>query len=240
MMQRDARDDWRGYAAGSIPSKVSTPQLDRFLAEIRGLPAARPLTLLDVGCGTGRLGRRLFDEGFSVVGVDINPEAIGIARELAISAAESGRSLRFEEADFATPTALPIDGGPFDIVVCQLVVSIIGHAAQRLNLLRHVRANLRPGGWFYLSASGVSDTINASYARLYADDAALTGEAHSYFSRDDQGKILYTTHHFTSEELVAMLNGAGFEQVRLSTDQEASSRRPDEAAFFHFVTCRRG
>ena len=62
MMQRDARDDWRGYAAGSIPSKVSTPQLDRFLAEIRGLPAARPLTLLDVGCGTGRLGRRLFDE----------------------------------------------------------------------------------------------------------------------------------------------------------------------------------
>ena len=240
MMQRDARDDWRGYAAGSIPSKVSTPQLDRFLAEIRGLPAARPLTLLDVGCGTGRLGRRLFDEGFSVVGVDINPEAIGIARELAISAAGSGRSLRFEEADFATPTALPIDGGPFDIVVCQLVVSIIGHAAQRLNLLRHVRDNLRPGGWFYLSASGVSDTINAGYARLYADDVGVTGEAHSYFSRDHQGKILYTTHHFTPEELVAMLDSAGFEQVRLSTQQEASSRRAEEAAFFHFVTCRRG
>jgi hypothetical protein len=54
--------------------------------------------------------------------------------------------------------------------------------------LRHVRENLRPGGWLYLSASGVSDTINAGYARLYADD----------------------------------------------------SRRPDEAAYFHYATCRAG
>jgi len=237
-MQRDARDDWRGYAAGSIPSKVSTPQLDRFLAEIRGLPAARPLTLLDVGCGTGRLGRRLFDEGFSVVGVDINPEAIGIARELAISAAESGRSLRFEEADFATPTALPIDGGPFDIVVCQLVISIIGDVCHRANLLRHVRENLRPGGRLFLSASGVSDTINAGYARLYAEDLRLTGERHTYLSRDAGGEVLYATHHFAADELASLLEAAGFGEISVMTEKETSSRRPDEAAFFLYATCR--
>jgi hypothetical protein len=36
--------------------------------------------------------------------------------------------------------------------------------------------HLRPGGQLLLSASGVSDSINAGYARLYADDFPLTGE----------------------------------------------------------------
>ena len=98
-----------------------------------------------------------------------------------------------------------LDAGPFDIVVCQLVISIIGAIDNRMNLLRHMRANLRPGGWLAVSASGVSDTINPGYARLYAADEPLTGERHTYFSR---------------------------------TERETSSRRPDEAAFFLYATCR--
>jgi len=38
---------------------------------------------------------------------------------------------------------------------------------------------------------------------------------------------------------VALLEGAGFVEVHIDTEREASSRRPDEAAFFHYVTCRR-
>jgi hypothetical protein len=121
-----------------------------------------------------------------------------------------------------------------------LVLSIIGAARQRTNLLRHVRENLRPGGWLYLSASGVSDTINAGYARLYADDSRLTGERHSYLSRNEQGEVLYMTHHFTAAELVQQLEAAGFSQISMTTEKESSSRRPDEAAYFHYATCRAG
>jgi hypothetical protein len=106
--------------------------------------------------------------------------------------------------------------------------------------LRHVRENLRPGGWLYLSASGVSDTINAGYARLYADDSHLTGERHSYLSRNEQGEVLYMTHHFTAAELVQQLEAAGFSQISMTTEKESSSRRPDEAAYFHYATCRAG
>ena len=241
MKRRDAGEDWRAFPAGSIPSKASTPQLDRFLEGLRPqVAAARPPTLLDVGCGTGRLARRLFDAGFSVVGVDISPTAIGEARSLAVPSEGGGAFLRFDVADVSAAERPRIDGAPFDVVVCQLVLSIVGGVLERENLLRHLHEHLRPGGGLYLSASGVSDSINAGYARLYADDGPLTGEPYSYYSRDEKGTILYTTHHFSAEELVALLEGAGFVEVHIETEREASSRRPDEAAFFHYVTCRRG
>ena len=240
MARRDAGEDWRAFPAGSIPSKASTPQLDRFLEGLRPqAAAARPPTLLDVGCGTGRLARRLFDAGFSVVGVDISPTAIDEARSLAVPSEGGGAFLRFDVADVSAAERPRIDGAPFDVVVCQLVLSIVGGVLERENLLRHLHEHLRPGGGLYLSASGVSDSINAGYARLYADDGPLTGEPYSYYSRDEKGTILYTTHHFSAEELVGMLEGAGFVEVHIDTEREASSRRPDEAAFFHYVTCRR-
>jgi SAM-dependent methyltransferase len=182
----------------------------------------------------------LFDAGFSVVGVDISPTAIGEARSLAVPSEGGGALLRFDVADISAAERPRIDGAPFDVVVCQLVLSIVGGVLERENLLRHLHEHLRPGGGLYLSASGVSDSINAGYARLYADDGPLTGEPYSYYSRDEKGTILYTTHHFSAEELVALLEGAGFVEVHIDTEREASSRRPDEAAFFHYVTCRRG
>lgn len=236
---RDAREDWRRFDAGRIPSKTATPRLDAFVATVQAAdPARRPPSLLDVGCGTGGISRRLYDRGFSVLGVDVNADAIRAARDMAVPADASGRSLRFAEADFAADLPPRIDGGPFDVAVCQLVLSIIGDARHRANLLRNVRRNLRPGGWLYLSASGVSDTINAGYARLYAEDVHLTGERHTYLSRDEAGTVLYMTHHFTVDELVGLLETAGFAEIAVTTEKESSSRRPDEAAYFHYATCR--
>jgi len=238
MATRDACEDWRRFDAANIPSKSSTPQLDRFLGALQETASQNSsLALLDVGCGTGRLGRRLYDQGFSVLGVDVNPDAIRAAQELAVSAEASNRFLRFVEGDFAADRSPVVEGGPFDVVVCQLVLSIIGDARQRTNLLRHVRENIRPGGWLYLSASGVSDAINAGYARLYAADIHWTGERHSYFSRNEQDEVLYMTHHFTVDELVHQLEAAGFDQINVTTEREVSSRRPDEAAYFHYATC---
>ncbi len=235
---RDPRDDWRRFNAAAIPSKDSTPLLDAFLHEVTTAASGRPLVLLDVGCGSGRLSRRLFEQGFSVLGVDINPDAIHTAQHHAASVDAAGRRLLFEVADFAESASPQLHGGPFDVVVCQLVISIIGDVRHRANLLRHARENLRPGGRLFLSASGVSDTINAGYARLYADDLPLTGERHTYLSRNDRGEVLYVTHHFTVDELTSLLEAAGFDEISVVTEKETSSRRPDEAAYFLYATCR--
>ena len=141
-------------------------------------------------------------------------------------------------ADVAADDPPRLDGGPFHVVVCQLVISIIGTIRQRANLLRHVHDVLRPSGHLFLSASGVSGTINAGYARLYAEDLHLTGERHTYLSRDAGGEVLYATHHFSADELASLLEAAGFEEISVMTEKETSSRRPDEAAFFLDATCR--
>ncbi|MFM7412733.1 MAG: class I SAM-dependent methyltransferase [Planctomycetota bacterium] len=235
---RDARDDWRHFDAGAIPSKASTPHLDAFLEAVAEEAGGSQLALLDVGCGSGRLSQRVHEQGFSVLGVDINPDAIHTARQLTVPTDATARSLRFEVADFAADASPLLDGGPFDVAVCQLVISIIGTPRQRANLLRHARHNLRPGGRLFLSASGVSDTINPGYGRLYADDFPLTGERHTYFSLDARGDVLYTTHHSTEQELHDLLAAAGFDEIGVTTERETSSRRPDEAAYFLYATCR--
>ena len=238
---RDAREDWRRFDATAIPSKESTPHLDRFLTDVAATAVGQPpLALLDIGCGDGRLTKRLHDRGFSVTGVDVNPAAVRAAQALAATVDETGRPLRFHVADMAADDPPRLEAAPFDVVVCQLVLSIIGDGGQRRNLLRHARSNLVPGGWLYLSASGVSDAINPGYARLYAADFPQTGERHTYYSRDAEGQILYATHHFTSEELASLLEQEGFGDRTVTTEREASSRRPDEAAYFLYAICRNG
>jgi len=50
LTHRDAREDWRRFDAAAIPSKESTPHLDRFLAEMVAEAAGQlPLALLDIG-----------------------------------------------------------------------------------------------------------------------------------------------------------------------------------------------
>jgi len=67
-MQRDFRKDWREYPADKIPSKNKLPD---FLFEVLKKQGVK--TILDLGCGVGKIAVDLHTRGYSVVGVDINP-----------------------------------------------------------------------------------------------------------------------------------------------------------------------
>jgi len=126
----------------------------------------------------------------------------------------------------------------FDAAVCQLVISVIGDAADRAQLLSNTLRALRPGGSLFISLSGVSDDINPAYAELYRRDAAATGEFGSYFSRDAEGRVLYRTHHFSAEETHVLLSDAGFIDIHIDEHIEVSSRRHDQRTRFLYVTGR--
>jgi ubiquinone/menaquinone biosynthesis C-methylase UbiE len=70
------------------------------------LPPPGRLTV-DVGCGEGRLDRRLAELGHRVVGVDVSPTLVRLARE-----ADPGGDYRVGEA-----TALPLSDYAADLVV---------------------------------------------------------------------------------------------------------------------------
>jgi SAM-dependent methyltransferase len=167
-----------------------------------------------------------------VLGVDINPEAVARARETVAGAA-------FEVGDIASPAGLELGGRTFAVVVCQLVVSVVGGPESRRALTRNAFEVLAPGGDFFLSASGLSATINPGYARLYELDYPETGEFGTYLSRDGEGKVLYETHHFEVDELRELLESTGFAEVSVQRRRETSSRRPGEAAYFLYAHGRR-
>lgn len=223
-MTRDPRRDWASYEPESIPSKSDLPELEHFLERV-----PRPCRVLDLGCGSGRVSQLLEGRGLDVVGVDINEAAVETARALCTDRA------RFHVRDICSAAGLDLEEAPFGAVVCQLVVSIVGGPADRLTLIRNAFGVLAPGGLLYLSASGVSDDINPKYRALYEADVSETEERYSYCSRDAEGNVLYVTHHFLPSELEQLLRVGGFQVDSLVTKLEASSRRPEEVAYFLYA-----
>ena len=104
-------------------------------------PGAR---ILDLGCGTGEATVRLadlFPAAADVVGVDVGPEILAVARS---RHADRAPRLRFEAGD---GFALAYPQGFFDLVVCRHVTQLLPGPERLLAELVRV---LRPGGWLHV------------------------------------------------------------------------------------------
>jgi SAM-dependent methyltransferase len=97
--------------------------------------------VLDVACGAG--GPSLFmarTTGCEVTGIDITPNGVASATELAASLDLAERAC-FKCVDATGP--LPFDAATFDAVVC---MDSINHFYDRVPLFQELRRILRPGG----------------------------------------------------------------------------------------------
>ncbi len=128
----------------------------------------RPTTVLDAGCGTGRVAIELARRGHDVVGVDVDPAMLEVARAKA-------PGLTWVEADLTDPV---FDlGRTFDVVVMAGNVlifvpsgtegQVIGNTARHVSPGGHLVAgySLRPGG---LQPSG--HDADATAAGLVLED----------------------------------------------------------------------
>ena len=70
----------------------------------------RGARVLDAGCGTGRVAIRLAEQGFVVVGLDVDDSMLAVAREQA-------PGLTWVLGDLADASGLLVDEPPFDLVV---------------------------------------------------------------------------------------------------------------------------
>ena len=97
--------------------------------------------VLDVGCGTGFHSIELAKRGYEVVGVDLSPEMVKIAR----SKAKGFPNVSFLQAD-ATRLEFAEE---FDAAIAMYgVISYFVSDAELLSLLRSVRRALKPGSVF--------------------------------------------------------------------------------------------
>jgi SAM-dependent methyltransferase len=94
-----------------------------------------PASVLDAGCGTGRVGVELARHGVEVVGVDLDPDLLAFARQRA-------PTLRWECADLASLDL----GRTFDLAVMAGNVVSFCRPEDRAAAVARCAAHLRPGG----------------------------------------------------------------------------------------------
>lgn len=113
------------------------------------------LTVVDLGCGTGRdvfVLAQLVGESGRVIGVDMTPSQLAVARETEAWHAErfgyAAPNTRFVEGFIEDLAACGIADGSVDVVVSNCVVNL---SPDKERVLREVVRVLKPGGEFYLS-----------------------------------------------------------------------------------------
>ncbi|MGC9537851.1 class I SAM-dependent methyltransferase [Streptomyces sp. UG1] len=143
----------------------------------------RASDILDLGCGTGSLSLLAAEQGHRVMGVDLSPAMVDLAR-----AKLAGRDAAFLVGDAAGP---PVGEERFDVVLARHLLWTLPDPAR---VLRHWRGLLRPGGrlvlvegvWGTVSPVGIpADRLTGLLAPLagqvrlerLSDDALLWGKA---------------------------------------------------------------
>jgi malonyl-CoA O-methyltransferase len=134
---------------------MESPLVEHFVGNVRGL------SVLDLGCGTGRHSIWLAAAGATVTAIDFSEGMLAEARKK-----PGAESVRFLSHDLHNP--LPFDGGSFDVVVSGLVL-------EHLNDLNSFFADayriLKPGGSAVISAMHPAMFLRGVQAQFHDPDS---------------------------------------------------------------------
>jgi len=203
-----------------------------------GLAGERPLTVLDMGCGTGQLAGAFAARGHRVTGADPAAAMLDVAR-----ARPGGGQVRWIQAD-AAGLAVPTR---FDLIV------LTGHVFQLLLGDRDVRAalatlsrHLAPAGrlafetrnpevreWQYWSPAETRQQIEtpAGVVGVHYDISSVTGPLVSYetciqFPGGENVTVPDTLRFMDQAELAGFLTEAGLTDVTWYGDWDRSPASP--------------
>lgn len=185
---------------------------------VTGMPIGPEISVLEIGCGIGRLVFALADSVGEVVGLDVSPRYL----EAAIRRSRH-RNVRFEliAGDRLAPRALPVA----DVVFSHEVFHYLD-AGTIIDYIHDAYGLLRPGGmfWFEINLQPVPPrTYAAAAARLALHRAGVKTWRHWPTHPGFRRKL----HSF--EMLVRALVTAGFHLERVTEHRDNTwfvARRP--------------
>ena len=187
----NAAENYERYFVPTIGMAFATALLDA--AELH--PGER---VLDVACGTGVVTRltaeRVGPDG-AVVGLDINPAMLAVAR----SVPSSGAAIEWHEA---SAESLPLADGSFDVVPSSLGLQFMPDKASALREMQRVLAS---GGQLAIATVGPTPPLFAILEQALARH--LNPEAAGFV------RAVFSLHE--PQELEKLTSGAGFRQVEV-------------------------
>jgi SAM-dependent methyltransferase len=162
-----------------------------------------PGSLVDLGCGTGRLTIALAQKGYRPTGVDLSPEMLRVMRAKTHAL---GLDIPGIQANLVELDALA--GAAFDHAACLFsTLGLIEGWSNRLRFLSHVHRLLRQGGTFVVHVHNRWFHLWTRAGRRLLWRNWLSGD---FLMPAHQGIGPMTMHLFTRREIVRALQAAGF------------------------------
>ena len=159
--------------------------------------------VIDVACGTGIVARIAAERGGptgAVVGIDLNPGMLSVARSVVSTDVGSGGPLQWQEA---SADKLPFPDGSFDVVYCQLGLQFFADRAAALREMRRVlgaEGRLALMVWRGINESPGFAVLAEALQRHVGQAAAIM---RAPFGLPD------------ADELAALVRAAGFQNVAI-------------------------
>ena len=150
---REGYDRWSSIydSDGNPLMALEEPLVNRLLGKVEGL------TVIDLGCGTGRHALRIARAGAKVQAVDFSEQMLARAREKA-----EGSTVVFHYHDLTE--CLPFSDSSFDRVVCGLVLD---HIADLDSFFRTMQRLCKPNGFAVISVMHPAMMLRGVQARFW-------------------------------------------------------------------------
>jgi len=177
-------------------------ELDRLIELLELKP---PLSLLDLGCGTGRHCRALAKRGFEVMGLDLSPTLLHIAQLRSPDIPYLRRDMRSFD-----------DLGPFDLILNFFTSFGYFTLEEDQAVLDCVAHALKPGGRFFL------DYLHpASISQPVEGDCVVKTIQVGERSYQERVRL------YSREQLESLMRHAGLTPIAAYDDYEGEPWRPD-------------
>lgn len=157
---------------------IEMPFLLKLLGSVHPQPGT-PLRVLDAACGTGQHAIALSRASLQVVGADLSPEMIAVART---NAASAGVNIRFETIGFGS-LAKTFGAASFDALLC--LGNSLPHLLTPVDLadaLQDFHRCLAPGGLLIIQNRNF-DGVLANHDRWMGPEAHSEGDREWLYQR---------------------------------------------------------
>jgi ubiquinone/menaquinone biosynthesis C-methylase UbiE len=164
--------------------------------------------VMDVGCGSGWISRAISAEGFEVVSIDIDPQALEVAK------LASKLTRRYHELIQASVTHLPFRSEIFRSIVISEVLEHIPNVEKclseiaRVLIVRGILAITVPSRNYALI-----DLLGKIFTSKHSSWIAKHSEALGLIDKEVKIKIPHHIHYFTSSVIVRLLEKRVFQVI---------------------------
>lgn len=198
--------DWRFVDYNPAVAELLPHSLLRYLTNGQ--------TALDIGCNTGAVSLFLATHGVRAHGVDLNPDAIGIARERAKSARLSHLT-NFVSADITQAGS----DEKFDAVLLIRLLTCFPSLQSHRLILHRANSLLRQDGLIYIHDFKYNEGDN-KYQDRYAEGVRRGWRSGNFAVNDAAGNLLFIAHHHSEDEIRQITSN--YEKLELNSHSSLS------------------